>query len=162
MFTANNVTASFAQTSAVVAAAPGSTQASNPASAPAAASSPPLPSNSAAASTTTAAPTTTVAATPTVVTGGSFANRFGAVQVQATFAPDGSLADVAVLQAPDGDRRSARISEIVVPMLNNEALTVQSGSVDTVSGATYTSRSYEQSLQSAIDAARAQGITSIA
>ena len=46
-------------------------------------------------------------------------------------------------------------------MLNSEALTAQSANVDTISGATYTSRSYEQSLQSAIDIARANSITTI-
>jgi len=45
--------------------------------------------------------------------------------------------------------------------LNSEALTVQNADVDTVSGATYTSNDYRRSLQSAIDAANAAGITTI-
>ncbi len=143
VFAANSVGAGLAQPSAVVAAAP------------------PL-SNTTGASNPTTVSSTTAAAIPAVVTGDAISNRFGTVQVQATFAADGSLADVAVLQAPNHDGRSARISQIAVPMLNNEALTVQSANVDTISGATYTSHSYEQSLQSAIDDARAQGMTSIA
>jgi uncharacterized protein with FMN-binding domain len=102
-----------------------------------------------------------VAATNTVVNGDTFKNRFGPVQVQATFAPDGSLADVTVLQAPSGDRRSAQISNVAVPRLNSEALTAQTAHVDTISGATYTSRGYESSLQSAIDIARANAITTL-
>lgn len=112
-----------------------------------------------AGSTAMATPATT--ATNTLVNGDAFRNRFGTVQVQASFAPDGSLADVTVLQAPSGDRRSAQISSVAIPRLNSEALTAQSANVDTISGATYTSRGYESSLQSAIDAARANAITNI-
>ncbi len=93
--------------------------------------------------------------------GDVFRNRFGNVQVQAAFAPDGSLSDVRVLQAPTGNGTSNRINRIAVPRLNSEALTAQTSQVDTVSGATYTSRDYERSLQSAIDAARAAGVTSL-
>jgi len=42
-----------------------------------------------------------------------------------------------------------------MPVLIQETLTAQSADVNTVSGATYTSNSYEASLQSAIDAAMA-------
>ena len=60
------------------------------------------------------------------------------------------------------DGKSVRINERAVPQLNSEALTAQSAEVDTVSGATYTSNDYRRSLQSAIDAARAAGLTAIA
>ncbi len=110
---------------------------------------------------TTVAPTTVAPATPTVVNGASFRNRYGDVQVQATFAADGTLTNVDVLQVPFRDGKSVSINNYAVPRLNSEALTAQSANVDTVSGATYTSIGYEQSLQSAIDAARANGITTI-
>lgn len=96
------------------------------------------------------------------VVGDAYSNRFGVVQVQATFGSDGSLVDVEVVQAPSQDWRSARISNLAVPMLNSEALTVQSARVDTISGATYTSVSYQRSLQSAIDIARSEGLTQLA
>ncbi|MGB5756567.1 MAG: FMN-binding protein, partial [Acidimicrobiales bacterium] len=99
---------------------------------------------------------------PTVVNGDVFTNRFGPVQVQATFNADGSIASVNTIQTPDGDGKSIRINDRAVPTLNSEALAAQTARVDTVSGATYTSRGYEQSLQSAIDAARAAGITQVA
>ena len=63
----------------------------------------------------------------------------------------GIITDVQALQLPDGDRRSLQISREVEPMLAEEALAAQSPRIDTVSGATYTSRAYAQSLQSALD-----------
>jgi uncharacterized protein with FMN-binding domain len=133
----------------------------------AAATTTPTPQSTVPATTTpqvsVTAPTTTSApVAAAIVTGDVFRNRWGNVQVEATFAADGTLTDVTVLQAPSGDRRSVQINNIAVPYLNGEALTAQSANVDTISGATYTSVGYEQSLQSAIDAARAQGITQLA
>jgi uncharacterized protein with FMN-binding domain len=101
-------------------------------------------------------------ATSTVVNGDVFTNRFGPVQVQAVLAADGSLSRVDAVQFPAGDRRSRRINDRAVPVLNSEALTAQSARVDTISGATYTSRGYAQSLQSAIDEARVAGLTDLA
>jgi uncharacterized protein with FMN-binding domain len=114
------------------------------------------PTTLAPAAQTTNPPTTV--ATPTVVNGGVFHNKWGDVQVQATFAADGSIIDVAALQTPTRDGKSVRINDRAVPRLNSEALTIQSANVDTVSGATYTSTDYRRSLQSAIDAAVDAGI----
>jgi uncharacterized protein with FMN-binding domain len=52
---------------------------------------------------------------------------------------------------PDGDRRSASISQQVEPILREYALAADSADIDVVSGATYTSRAYAYSLQSALD-----------
>jgi uncharacterized protein with FMN-binding domain len=101
-------------------------------------------------------------ATNTVVDGAVFHNKWGNVQVRATFAPDGALVDVAALQTPNDRGKSIRINDAAVPRLNVEALQAQSAQVDTVSGATYTSNDYRRSLQSAIDAARAAGVTIVA
>lgn len=101
-------------------------------------------------------------AQPIVVDGAVFRNKWGPVQVEATFAPDGTLVDVAALQTPDSRGRSVRINDAAVPRLTKQALTAQSAAVDTVSGATYTSDSYRQSLQSAIDVARDAGVTTLA
>jgi len=84
--------------------------------------------------------------------------RFGPVQVAVKIA-NGAVSDVEVLQSPDFDGRSRRINEQALPMLHDEALQAQSAAVDTIGGATYTSDAYAQSLQSAIDAARAAGVT---
>lgn len=99
---------------------------------------------------------------PTVVDGAVFHNRWGDVQVEAVFSADGTLSDVVVLRSPDDRTKSVRINDYAVPRLTQEALTVQSAAVHTVSGATYTSDGYRQSLQSAIDEARAAGLTGIA
>ena len=113
-----------------------------------------------AAPETTDAPTATGATT--VVDGAAFQNKWGNVQVEVTFAADGSIIDVTTLQTPYVDDKSVRINQRAVPALNSEALTAQSAQVDSVSGATYTSNDYRRSLQSAIDAANAAGITTIA
>jgi hypothetical protein len=44
-----------------------------------------------------------------------------------------------------------QISSSAEPLLQQEALTAQTADVDAVSGATFTSASYTQSLQSALD-----------
>ena len=81
-------------------------------------------------------------------------NRFGVVQVQAVYS-GGQLTDVQILQYPAGDRRSLRISQYSLPRLIDQALSAQGTNISGISGATYTSRSYARSLQSAIDAAKA-------
>lgn len=49
--------------------------------------------------------------------------------------------------------KSEMFSAEAIPVLSRETLQTQSGNIDTVSGATYTSEGYRQSLQSALDAA---------
>ena len=111
--------------------------------------------------TTAQAPVTTASA-PVQVNGQTFINKWGPVQVQATFASDGSLVAVDAIQTPFADGKSVRINDVAIPRLNSEALTAQSAQVDTISGATYTSTGYRQSLQSAIDIAVANGVTTVA
>ena len=105
------------------------------------------------------APTTSPA--PATVNGDLYTNKWGDVQVQVSFNPDGSIASADAIRSPDRDRKSVRINDQAVPMLNRKVLTAQSSRVDTVSGATYTSRDYQRSLQSAIDAARTAGVTQL-
>ena len=101
----------------------------------------------------TAAPVTgsgsgTAAAT---VDGPVVDTRYGPVQVELVVA-DGRISDVVALQLPTG-RRSGQISQAAAPILHDEALQAQSAKIDLVSGATYTSDAYAQSLQAAIDQA---------
>jgi uncharacterized protein with FMN-binding domain len=65
-----------------------------------------------------------------------------------------TLLDVQAVQLPSDRRRSAEISDQAAPILRQETLAAQSGHIDLVSGATYTSEGYAQSLQAALDAAR--------
>jgi uncharacterized protein with FMN-binding domain len=124
------------------------------------------PTTAATESTTETAPTITTPTTtpaPTVTTSGladgtyagaTFTNRWGDVQVQVTVS-GGTIASVDALQLPDDDRKSVSINKRAYPQLVQMSLTAQSADVDTVSGATYTSEGYRDSLQTAIDAARA-------
>ena len=114
----------------------------------------------AAPTTTAAVATAAAAAATTTVNGAVYSNKFGAVQVQAVFAANGSLSAVNVIQLPT-DKKSVGINNRAVPVLNSEALSAQSAHVHSVSGATYTSTDYVKSLQSAIDTARANGITKL-
>ena len=107
------------------------------------------------------AATATTARATAVVDGGVFHNRWGDVQVEATFGPDGALASVDAIRTPNDRDKSIRINDAAVPRLNDEAITAQSAAVDTVSGATYTSNDYRRSLQSAIDAAHAASLTQL-
>jgi uncharacterized protein with FMN-binding domain len=93
------------------------------------------------------------------VDGAIFHNRWGDVQVEATITADGRVRSVDTILVPDHRDRSVEINDFAVPRLNAEALAAQSASIDTVSGATYTSNDYRRSLQSAIDAARSTRTT---
>ena len=66
---------------------------------------------------------------------------------------NGKVTAVDAVQYPNGDGHSQQINSYAVPTLNSEVLAAQSARIDAVSGATYTSNAYAQSLQSALDAA---------
>ncbi|MDV7220805.1 FMN-binding protein [Streptomyces prunicolor] len=86
------------------------------------------------------------------VTGDTAQTQWGPVQVKITV-KSGKLTDVTVLQSPSENPRDQEINSYALPELKSEALAAQSASIDTVSGATYTSDGYRQSLQSALDSA---------
>ncbi|MYX34102.1 FMN-binding protein [Streptomyces sp. SID8377] len=96
--------------------------------------------------TTTAAPTTRTVTGPTVQT------NYGPVQVRITLTGT-RITGAAAVQYPDETARSRDINSTAVPKLNQETLAAQSANIDSVSGATYTSTGYKQSLQSALDQA---------
>ena len=79
---------------------------------------------------------------------------YGLVQVQATIT-QGKLADVQFLQYPNDRRTSIRINSTAIPDLQQEAIQAQSANVDIVSGATLTSQAFVQSLQVALNSAKA-------
>ena len=83
------------------------------------------------------------------VTGPSVETRWGPVQVAATIS-GGSLTEVHAVVWPDGDRRSAEISQYAIPLLDSMA-TSQGLQFDGVSGATYTTEGYRESLQQLLD-----------
>lgn len=85
-------------------------------------------------------------------TGTSIDTSYGPVQVQITVV-DGKVNKSKVTQVPWNGSRDQEINGYAVPILNKEAVQAQSGTIDMVSGATFTSDGYIQSLQSAIDRA---------
>ena len=123
----------------------------------------PAPVNGpAGTSTTTGTATTTGTSTTTggsaakgsytgQLTGSSVQTPFGNVQVQVSL-QSGRITDVQTLQLPSGGH-SSQVSRYAAPQLRSEVLQAQSAQVDSVSGATYTSQAYQQSLQSALDQA---------
>ncbi|MFJ4203177.1 FMN-binding protein [Streptomyces sviceus] len=108
----------------------------------------PAPSSSASASSGTGSATT---GTKTV-TGDTIQTRWGPVQVRITL-KDGRLTEVTAVSYPTDNPRDQEINSYALPRLRTEALQAQSADIDTVSGATYTSDGYRQSLQSALDSA---------
>jgi len=75
---------------------------------------------------------------------------YGNAQVRVTVR-DGTIVKVEALQLQGSDPRSLAISSSAEPILQKEVLAKQTADVDAVSGATFTSASYTQSLQSALD-----------
>jgi uncharacterized protein with FMN-binding domain len=103
------------------------------------------------ASATPKASTATKAAAQTLT--GSVANtQYGPMQVQVTVAGT-KITKVTVLQRTDDGAESDQIDGNAIPKLTSETLAAQSARIDAVSGASYTSSGYIQSLQSALDKA---------
>jgi uncharacterized protein with FMN-binding domain len=118
-----------------------------------------VPTASAVPATTTPAPSTSGTASSSsssasaasgTATGDSISTQYGPVQVRVTVA-DGKITAIQGLVLTGNDPRSTEISSFAEPTLKQEALSKQSAAIDAVSGATYTSAAYAQSLQSALD-----------
>jgi uncharacterized protein with FMN-binding domain len=89
------------------------------------------------------------------VTGPVVSTPFGPVQVQVDIA-NGKIGDVAALQTPTEHAFSVQLNKFATPLLRTETLTAQDAKIDVVSGATYTSDAYAQSLQAALNSAAAR------
>ena len=121
------------------------------------AAAPPRPTTSTgAAPPATKKGTRPTAAAPTrrSVTGALVSTPYGTVQVRAVLVGT-HLRDVVAVKLTDSSSTSVRISGRAAPVLRREAIAAQSAHIDGVSGATYTSEGYRQSLQAALDAAHA-------
>jgi uncharacterized protein with FMN-binding domain len=97
-------------------------------------------------------PPTTQAPPPPPKPSGTFTGQavdtnYGPVQVQIT------VSNGKITQANGDDMGGSSIGENAIPQLNQEAVQAQSANIQAVSGATYTSQGYIQSLQQAIDSA---------
>ncbi len=86
----------------------------------------------------------------TSVTGDPAMTPWGPVQVRMDFAADGTVCSVQALTYPDGDHKSAMINSQAIPYLD-AAASEQGVEFDGVSGATYTTEAYRESMQSILD-----------
>lgn len=83
-------------------------------------------------------------------TGDAISTQYGSAQVRVTVRA-GKIVGLEALQLQGPDPRSLEISSSAAPVLQQEVLAKQTANVDAVSGATFTSASYTQSAQSALD-----------
>jgi uncharacterized protein with FMN-binding domain len=97
-------------------------------------------------------PSTAPTAGATVVNGATVDTKYGPVQVQLEV-QNGRIVSATAIQYPQSGGRDRQINSYAIPVLQQETVTAQSAQIDTVSGATYTSDGYRQSLQAALDAA---------
>ncbi len=86
------------------------------------------------------------------ITGSSVDTRYGPVQVRIVVT-NGKLTGVAAVDYPANSGRDQQINAAAIPALNQEVLAAGNAKVDMISGATYTSQGYLDSLQSALDKA---------
>ena len=121
----------------------------------------PGPSTSASTSPTTAASgggsgTTATTAPPTTTgvtrtgTGQDVQYMYGDLQLKVT-ERGSTITNIEILSDGAADPRSAEINSQAIPLLQQQAMSVQSANIDGVSGATFTSSAYAQALQSALD-----------
>jgi uncharacterized protein with FMN-binding domain len=81
---------------------------------------------------------------------GDIANAYyGNVQVAVTIS-GGKITNIKFLQYPDTHSTSVIINQQAMPYLQQEAIQAQSANVQLISGATFTSQAFIQSLQSAL------------
>jgi uncharacterized protein with FMN-binding domain len=88
-----------------------------------------------------------------VVAGPIFTTPFSAIQVGVVW-KDGRLRDVRTLILTGDGAHTQALNARAEPLLRRRALAAGGAKFDVVSGATYTSESYRDSLQAAIDKAR--------
>lgn len=103
--------------------------------------------------TPSASPTTSTSPTSSTrtVNGQAVSTRYGEIQVQVVVSGSKVVKATAIAYSTNG--RDGEINAYAIPVLQQETVAAQSASIDTVSGATFTSQGYVQSLQSALDAA---------
>lgn len=90
------------------------------------------------------------AATTRVITGSVASTTYGPMQVQIT-ATGGRITKVTVLQQTDVGSYSSQVDSVAIPQLTSETLSAQSAKIHGISGASYTTQGYIQSLQSALN-----------
>jgi uncharacterized protein with FMN-binding domain len=133
-------------------AAPAASAGAPAPSAPSAGTSSPAGSAAGQAASATHGASSTAPAAARTVTGAVASTQHGPMQVQLTLAGT-KITKVTLLQRTDDGAESDQIDAYAIPKLTSETLAAQSAHIDAVSGASYTSSGYIQSLQSALDKA---------
>ena len=86
----------------------------------------------------------------TAVDGHVASTVYGPVQIQLIM-KNSTIVKVAVLEQPTNTIHDIQLGAFAFPKLISETLAAQTAKIDAVSGASYTSAGYIQSLQSALD-----------
>ena len=113
----------------------------------------PRTSGSTPPTTTRVVPTTTTTAAPSVArsaTGTATNYSYGILAVKVTVSGS-TITNVSIASINDGGNpRSEYIDQQSIPQLEQQALSAQSANIQGVSGASFTTAGFEQSLQSAL------------
>jgi uncharacterized protein with FMN-binding domain len=112
--------------------------------------SPPKTTSSGGSSSAAKAPATRT------VTGSIVSNQYSRLQVSLQI-KNGRISHVGFTTFTANDSKSIGIDQQAVPILIQQTISAQSAQIQGVSGATYTTTAYEQSLQAAIDKAGLPG-----
>lgn len=129
-----------------VAAAPAPTGQPTPSETPSSATSAPV---AAATPTPTPTPSPTNRVANGSFTGADIPTQFGDVQARIVIA-GGRITDVVAVQMPTDRARSAEITQYVTPVLRSEVIQAQNARIDVISGATFTSEAYAESVNDAM------------
>ncbi len=106
-------------------------------------------------STTTTGPPVASTAPPTgsatTAVGTAEQYGYGTLAIRVTVRA-GRITNVSMASLQTAEQYSQSLAQQVIPILRNEVLSAQSAHINGISGATYTSEAYAQSVQSALDA----------
>jgi uncharacterized protein with FMN-binding domain len=97
-----------------------------------------------------AAPATTTPAASRSATGQVVQYRYGQLSVTVS-EQAGRITGLQMASLSETDARSVFIDDQAIPLLRQQVLAAQNANIDGVSGATFTSQAYAQSVQSALD-----------
>jgi len=116
----------------------------------------PSASQSSSSSTATTPTATTTSATykDGTYTGSTATNMYEDIQVAITVS-GGKITNVTTPVVNSDSGHSEQINNYAIPQLNQQVISNQNAQIDGVSGASYTTQSYTQSLQAALDQAKA-------
>jgi uncharacterized protein with FMN-binding domain len=105
-----------------------------------------------ATGTDTSGSSSAPASTTSTFDGDAVSTRYGTFQAEITVT-DGTVTDITLLQDGAYDRHSQEINNYAIPRLTKEVLSAQSANVQGISGASFTSGGFLETVASAFQAA---------